>query len=67
MCIILALGGGVALATQGTISSALHRMRPTTMKRGYNNIKRDARIAGQTASASYRATKAAYLRRFGER
>lgn len=46
-----ALGGGVALATQGAISSAAHAMRPTTMKRQYNGIRRDARIAGQAVTS----------------
>lgn len=61
-----ALGGGVALATQGAIGSAMNAMRPSTMRRQYMNMRRDARFAGRAASrpmvGSYKLGRAAYRR-----
>jgi len=63
-----ALGGGIALATQGAIRSAMNAMRPTTMRNQYQGIKRDARLAGSAATSPFRGVKsgyAAYQRKFG--
>lgn len=62
-----ALGGGLALATQGAIGSAMNAMRPSTVRRQYMGMKRDARFAGRTMASPYRAAKAAHAayRRFG--
>ncbi|WP_299205388.1 type IV secretion system protein [uncultured Amphritea sp.] len=63
-----ALGGGVALATQGALSSTMNAMRPSTIRRQYRGIQRDARLAGSAATAPYRGAKkayAAYQKRFG--
>lgn len=63
-----ALGGGVALATQGAIGSAMNAMRPSTIRRQYMGMKRDARFASSAAASPYRGAKsgyAAYQKRFG--
>jgi len=63
-----ALGGGVALATQGAIGSAMNAMRPSTIRRQYRGLQRDARYAGRAAASPYRGAKAgyaAYQKRFG--
>lgn len=67
-----ALGGGVALATQGALSSAMGAMRPSTMRRQARRISHDARLAGTAAAApakgAYKAGRAAhraYQKRFG--
>lgn len=46
-----ALGGGVALATQGAIGSAVNSMRPSTIRRQARGVQRDARYAGQALTA----------------
>lgn len=63
-----ALGGGVALATQGALGSAMSAMRPSTIRRQYRGIQRDTRIVGNAAAAPYRGAKSAYRayqKRFG--
>jgi len=63
-----ALGGGVALATQGALSSSMNAMRPSTIRRQYRGVQRDARLAGSAVTAPYRGAKkayAAYQKRFG--
>lgn len=63
-----ALGGGVALATQGAMSSTVNSMRPSSIRRQYRGVQRDARFAGHAASSPYRGAKAgysAYQKRFG--
>ncbi|KAA0010065.1 type IV secretion system protein [Billgrantia pellis] len=63
-----ALGGGVALATQGALGSAMSAMRPSAIRRQYRGIQRDTRIAGNAAAAPYRGAKSAYRayqKRFG--
>ncbi|WP_016916350.1 type IV secretion system protein [Vreelandella stevensii] len=63
-----ALGGGLALATQGAIGSAMNAMRPSTVRRQYMGMRRDARFAGRAMASPYKAGKAAhaaYQRRFG--
>lgn len=63
-----ALGGGVALATQGAIGSAVNAMRPSTIRRQYRGVQRDVRYAGRAAASPYRGAKAgyaAYQKRFG--
>lgn len=63
-----ALGGGVALATQGALGSAMNAMRPSTIRRQYRGIQRDARLAGNAAASPYRGAKKAYhayQKRFG--
>lgn len=66
--IAAALGGGVALATQGAISSTLNAMRPSTLRRQAMQVKRDINTAKHTAGAPARMGKKAYTayqRRFG--
>ncbi|MDW2116365.1 type IV secretion system protein [Vibrio sp. 1731] len=67
-----ALGGGVALATQGAIGATMSAMRPTNIRRQYRNAQRDLRLAGGAAAkpltSSYGAGRkgyAAYQKRFG--
>lgn len=67
-----ALGGGVALATQGALGTAMGAMRPTNIRRQYRNAQRDLRLASGAASrpvtSSYQVSKrgyAAYQKRFG--
>ncbi|WJT10879.1 type IV secretion system protein [Vibrio harveyi] len=67
-----ALGGGVALATQGAIGATMSAMRPTNIRRKYQAAKRDLRLAGGAAAkpitSSYGAGRkgyAAYQKRFG--
>tara|TARA_B100002003_G_C13995981_1_gene481029 strand:- start:155 stop:907 length:753 start_codon:yes stop_codon:yes gene_type:complete len=63
-----ALGGGVALATQGALGSAMSAMRPSAIRRQYRGVQRDARLAGSAATSPYRGAKSAYRayqKRFG--
>ena len=63
-----ALGGGVALATHGALSSTVNAMRPSTIRRQARGINRDARYAGRAMSSPYRGARtavAAYRKRFG--
>lgn len=63
-----ALGGGVALATQGAIGSAINAMRPSTIRRQYRGVQRDASYAARAAGSPFRGAKAgyaAYQKRFG--
>jgi len=63
-----ALGGGVALATQGALSSTMSAMRPSAIRRQYRSVQRDARLAGNAATAPYHGAKKtyhAYQKRFG--
>ncbi|ARS53521.1 type IV secretion system protein [Kushneria konosiri] len=63
-----ALGGGVALATQGALGSAMSAMRPSKIRRQYRGVQRDARLAGNAAASPYRGAKSAYRayqKRFG--
>ncbi|MDL0433710.1 type IV secretion protein, partial [Marinobacter sp. TBZ242] len=63
-----ALGGGVALATQGALGSAMSAMRPSAIRRQYRGLQRDARLAGSAATSPYRGAKSAYRayqKRFG--
>ncbi|NWO07181.1 MAG: type IV secretion system protein [Alteromonadaceae bacterium] len=63
-----ALGGGVALATQGALGSAMSAMRPSAIRRQYRSVQRDARLAGSAATSPYRGAKSAYRayqKRFG--
>ena len=63
-----ALGGGVALATQGALGSAMSAMRTSAIRRQYRGVQRDARLAGSAASSPYRGAKSAYRayqKRFG--
>ncbi|HCE4720480.1 TPA: type IV secretion system protein [Vibrio parahaemolyticus] len=63
-----ALGGGVALATQGALGTAMSAMRPTNVRRQYRHAKRDVRTLGGAVSKPYHASKkgyAAYQKRFG--
>lgn len=68
--IAMALGGGVALSTQGVVSSALRRMpltswmmatRPTNIARGARGVQRDIKTLG----APGRTAGNLYRRRFG--
>jgi len=71
-----ALGGGVALSTlggvawafnktKGGMSRGLSSMRPTNMRRSFNRARADARIVGNAAAATARATGAAFRRLTG--
>ncbi|EJE4183742.1 type IV secretion system protein [Vibrio parahaemolyticus] len=67
-----ALGGGVALATQGALSATMSAMRPTNIRRQYRNVQRDLRLAGGAAAKPITSTYgagqkgyAAYQKRFG--
>lgn len=63
-----ALGGGVALATQGALGSAMNAMRPSTLRRQYRGLQRDARYAGRALGSPVRGARsgyAAYQKRFG--
>ncbi len=63
-----ALGGGVALAANGAIGSALNAMRPTNIRRQYRQAKRDiglgTRAAVSPITGGHKAYKA-YQKRFG--
>ena len=66
--IAAALGGGVALATQGAISRTMGAMRPSTIRRQYKGLKRDYGAAKHAATSPLRvgrAAHAAYQKRFG--
>ncbi len=63
-----ALGGGVALATHGALSSAMSAIRSSAIRRQYRGVQRDARLAGSAATSPYRGAKSAYRayqKRFG--
>lgn len=63
-----ALGGGIALATQGAIGSTLGAMRPSAIRRQYRGVQRDMRMAGNVATSPYHGAKKAYhayQKRFG--
>ncbi|OXD51971.1 hypothetical protein CA153_24240 [Vibrio parahaemolyticus] len=67
-----ALGGGVALATQGALGATMSAMRPTNIRRQYRNVQRDLRLTGgattRPLTSAYGASKkgyAAYQKRFG--
>lgn len=63
-----ALGGGVALATQGAFGAAMNKMRPTSMKTGMDTISKEIKTTKNAATAPYRGAKAAhasYQKRFG--
>ncbi|MCK9505012.1 MAG: type IV secretion system protein [Porticoccaceae bacterium] len=66
--IAAALGGGVALATQGAISRTMNAMRPSTIRRQVKGMQRDYNTAKHAAGAPVRggrAAYAAYQKRFG--
>ena len=67
-----ALGGGIALATQGAISNGMSKLRPSRIKRQINSTRSDFRTAGRAASAPARGAanlarkgQHAYQRKFG--
>lgn len=63
-----ALGGGIALATQGAFGAAMNALRPTAMKKGADTINREYNATKQAITAPYRSTKntyASYQKRFG--
>lgn len=62
-----ALGGGIALATQGAISSTFESMRPTNISRNNRKLQRDARLVKDAAIrpiVKARAGYHAYQKRF---
>jgi type IV secretion system protein VirB6 len=68
-----ALGGGVALATQGAFGAALGRLggaagglRPTNLQRGYRGVQRDVQLTSRAVATPIRAAGTAYRRRFGD-
>lgn len=72
--IAMALGGGVALATQGLVSTALRSMpmtswlmrtRPSNIARGMRGVKRDVQTTTRALTAPGRAAGGLYRRRFG--
>lgn len=58
--IAAALGGGVALATQGAISRTMNAMRPSTIRRQVKGIQRDYNAAGRAIGSPIRSGKSAY-------
>ena len=63
-----ALGGGIALATQGAVGAAMNAMRPSTMRRGVQGMRNDASALGRGLSAPLRGAqsmRAGYQKRFG--
>lgn len=63
-----ALSGGVAMGMQGALGATMNAMRPSTIRRQYQGVKRDARLVGNAATSPYRGAKkayAAYQKRFG--
>lgn len=72
--IAMALGGGVALATQGLASAALNKMpltswmmatRPANMARSVRGVQRDFQTTKRALGAPGRAAGSLYRRRFG--
>lgn len=62
------LGGGIALHTQGAISNAINRMRPSTAAQGMRNLRRDLQASKRAAAAPITVGKSvsqAVRRRFG--
>ncbi|PHM51286.1 type IV secretion system protein [Xenorhabdus sp. KK7.4] len=63
-----ALGGGVALATQGAFGAAMNALRPSSMKKGAQTVNREYNTTKQAITAPYRGAKTAYAsyqKRFG--
>ena len=63
-----ALGGGIALATQGAFGSAMNALRPSSMQRAARQVKREYHATKQAVTAPLRAGQraaAAYQKRFG--
>ncbi|HIF4013699.1 TPA: type IV secretion system protein [Yersinia enterocolitica] len=63
-----ALGGGIALATQGAFGSAMNALRPSSMQRASRQVQREYRATKQAVTAPYRAGQrvaSAYQKRFG--
>lgn len=67
-----ALGGGIAMATNGAISEGMSKLRPSNIKRGINKARNDvstaynaARAPDRKAAAWAKSGYAAYQRKFG--
>jgi len=63
-----ALGGGIALATQGAFGSAMNALRPSSMQRASRQVQREYRATKQAVTAPVRAGQrvaSAYQKRFG--
>lgn len=63
-----ALGGGIALATQGAFGSAMNALRPTSMQRAARQVQREYHATKQAITAPVRAGQkvaSAYQKRFG--
>ena len=63
-----ALGGGIALATQGAGGSAMNALRPSSMQRASRQVQREYRATKQAVTAPVRAGQrvaSAYQKRFG--
>lgn len=63
-----ALGGGIALATQGAFGSAMNALRPSSMQRVSRQVQREYRATKQAVTAPVRAGQrvaSAYQKRFG--
>lgn len=62
------LGGGLALHTQGAISNAINRLRPSSAAQGMRNLGRDLQTTRRAAAAPINAGKSvaqSVRRRFG--
>nr|AGH89327.1 VirB6: conjugal transfer protein [uncultured bacterium] len=63
-----ALGGGIALATQGAFGSAMNALRPSSMQRASRQVQREYRATKQAVTAPVIAGQrvaSAYQKRFG--
>lgn len=63
-----ALGGGIALVTQGAFGSAMNALRPSSMQRASRQVQREYRATKQAVTAPVRAGQrvaSAYQKRFG--
>lgn len=70
------LGGGIAMATQGAVSNAINKYRPSNIRRGARNLQRDwtatkrgANVAASPAKGAYKVAqsgRATYQKRFGK-
>jgi type IV secretion system protein VirB6 len=60
--IAAALGGGIALATQGIVSSTMNVMRPASIRHNAQQVQRDLRSVRNTAGKGAQAFKKTFGR-----
>lgn len=60
--IAAALGGGIALATQGIVSSTMNVLRPSSIRHNARHLQRDLRSVRNAAGASIQAFKKTFGR-----